>query len=157
MEKETAWSRIEERIEEAKDLDFVEEDFIVDKDPSSNLIERETIPDGYKLAGIRIRSKKKISKEDCNNLVSDLVDNLENGNAELVETLKNGTVIEEEAKGEIRALAILLDPEAADVVWKMFKDETSCTPVIMSHRRWEEEKVLREKVRKEKETEEKLL
>ena len=153
-EKEGKWKEVEERIYAAEMFDFEEEDFVIDRDSDSSGTEREKIPDNFKIAGIRVRGRGKMTKESCNELIGDLVDNLKQGGDDLQDALENGEVIEEEFKGEVKAFSILLDPELAETVWETVKDEKSCSPIIMSVTRWEEEKALRERLKAEKEEEE---
>ena len=61
-EKEDAWHEIEARIDAAEEFDFVEEDFIIDKDTENSHSTDEIIPEDFKIAGIRIRGKGKMTK-----------------------------------------------------------------------------------------------
>ena len=53
-EKDDNWTEIEERIGAASEFDFVEEDLVIDEYNESSSLERDTIPDNNKIAGVRI-------------------------------------------------------------------------------------------------------
>ena len=71
----------------------------------------------------------------------------------LKEALDNLTTIEEEIMGKIRAFSILIDPFMAEKIWEAVKCEDSCSPILMSERWYQEEKVLREKHKQDMEEE----
>ena len=92
-EKERQWKHVEERISASEAYDFEEEEFYVERDKESYK-DNHSIPEGFKIAGIRIRGKGKLTKETCNELISDLVENMKNEGKEIKEALENGEVIE---------------------------------------------------------------
>ena len=57
-------------------------------------MERDAIPADFVIAGIRVRSKGKMTKETCHELLGDLVENMKRGGEQLKESLENGEVIE---------------------------------------------------------------
>ena len=65
-------------------------------------------------------------------MIGDLIDNMRRGGTETQEALENGEVIEEEVRGEIKAVSILLDPDVAAAVWENVKNEPTCSPIIIS-------------------------
>ena len=114
------------------------------------------IPEGFRIAGVRFRGKDVISKDECKEIIADMLDDLEYEGENIKSALKRADILEEEIRGKVRAFNLLVDPGAAMSIWKMVKGEDVCTPIIMTERRWCEELALREKKEEEEKIEEDL-
>ena len=93
------------------------------------------------MADIRFRGKEHVNKEQCRELIKELIDNLEDGDTKgnIENKLDNSDILEEEFMGKIRAFSILLDPESAEKLWSVANGIEACTPILMTNRRWEDE------------------
>ena len=165
---EVSWNEMYEDLQKLRDADEEsvrrkeKADEVVFKEvettPASEFeekIEDRKIPSGFKIAGIRFKGKEILSKIECKELLTDLMEDLQLERVEVRGSLDKADVFEEEVKGGgVRAFSLLMDPVAAEVIWEKVRKEPVCTPIIMSERRWLEEIALSKKKKEEEEKEE---
>ena len=117
----------------------------------------QKMEDDYEVAGIRYRGREDINKETCKAVVGGLLEDLEReGTDQEKIALNTAEIMEEEIKGKLKAFSILMDPLVSEKIWKKLRHLETVTPIIMSKRRWKEEKAVRDKLEKEREEEKKI-
>lgn len=136
---------IEERCAAARAFDFE----AVETSYGDNQAEdpgNPDIPEGFKIAGIRFKSKEVLTKEQCVTVLKSFTAEMRREGEEMSKALDEAVVLDEEmAKGKIRAFNVLLDTNAAHIIWEHLGSQPACSPILMTRRRWKEEQAMKRK------------
>ena len=93
-------------------------------DTEEEIVKDKTIPSGFRVAGIKCRSKNSISKEECRLLVNKMVNGLEKEISAMRDAIDKAEIIEEELRGgRVKAFNIIIDSKIAEEIWECVKHE----------------------------------